>query len=183
MPYPHKLDEERILDEAARLVDEQGMAALSTRTLAEHLHARAPSLYRYFPDKDGLLRALSARFLAELTRELAPHETLDGVARAYWRYATGHPRRYEVIAHHALEATGAARGGPPATVEPLLALAARLDPARPLPTARAIWSYLHGAASLCAAAPGRDGFGVEEAFELGLAALARGLTCRGRSGR
>jgi hypothetical protein len=44
-----------------------------------------------------------------------------------------------------------------------------------LPTAHAIWSYLHGAATLRLAASPANGLDTEEAFELGLRALERGL--------
>ncbi len=176
MPYPHKLSEEQILDEAARLVDEEGLAALSTRHLAECLHARAPSLYRYFPDKEHLVNALSGRFLAELAEELAPHETAAELGRAYWDYARRHPHRYEAIVREAVGAGRAPDEARAQATEPLLALATRLNPHRPLPTARALWSYLHGAVDLRLHAPTRDDLDIEEAFALGLTSFVRGLT-------
>src|SRR5687768_3728214 len=103
MPYPHKLDQDRILEEAVRLVDEHGLEGLSTRVLAERLGARAPSLYRYFPEKETLVCAVSARFLAELAQELAPHQTLTALARAYWAYADRYPHRYDALVRHAPE--------------------------------------------------------------------------------
>jgi AcrR family transcriptional regulator len=163
MPYPHKLDEDRILEEATRLVDERGLDGLSTRVLATRLGARAPSLYRYFPDKECLVRAVGARLLGQLADELRAHETLVAMARAYWAHALRYPRRYEVISHH------------PPDIEPFLGVATRLAPAQPLATAHAIWSYLHGAATLRLAAPAASGLDADEAFELGLRALERGL--------
>ena len=152
MPYPQKLSEQQILEEAARIVDEDGVDALSMRVLAARLGAHAPSLYRYFPDKETLVRAVSARFLAELA---------DG------RY----PNRYAVIVWRAPEAEQ-----PPAVVkltvtEPLHQLAARLCPDRPLVATRVLWSYLHGAVSLRLAWPTREGLDPEEAFTAGLEAL------------
>ncbi|MCC6792453.1 MAG: TetR/AcrR family transcriptional regulator [Thermomicrobiales bacterium] len=164
MAYPHKLDEARILDEAAKIVDECGLVGLSTRTLAERLDARAPSLYRYFPDKEALIGGISERLLEQLVDELRPHDTLLGIARAYWSYARRYPRRYDVIFHHAPE------------IEPFLAIASTLTPDRPLATAHAIWAYVHGAVQLCPAKPGGIGFDPVEAFESGLRALEFGLT-------
>ena len=148
MPYPQKLSESQILEEAARLVDEAGIDALSTRVLALRLGARAPSLYRYFPDMEALVRAVSAKFLDELAEEVAPHDTLAGMARAYWEYGLRYPNRYDIIVCRAPEAEQ-----PPAVIkfqvtEPLHALAARLAPDNPLVVARVLWSYLHGAVSL-----------------------------------
>ena len=171
MPYPQKLSEEQILEEAARLVDEAGQDALSTRVLARRLGARAPSLYRYFPDKDALVRAVSAMFLAELAREAERHEGFAGMARAYWDYALRHPNRYAVVASRAPAAEQPPDAAKFRVSEPLHGLAARLAPDRPLVAARALWSYLHGAVSLRLLWPPREGLDPEEAFAAGLAAL------------
>src|SRR5262245_30463486 len=128
MPYPHKLSEAQILDEAVCIVDTEGLAGLSTRHLAERLGARAPSLYRYFPDKERLIGALSERFLEELAAELAPHETPVELGRAYWDYARRHPHRYEVIVREAVAAGRAPDAARARATEPLLALATRLNP-------------------------------------------------------
>ena len=171
MPYPQKLSEEQILEEAARLVDEAGLEALSTRVLARRLDARAPSLYRYFPDKDALVRALSGRFLAELAQEVERHESLAGMARAYWDYGLRYPNRYAVVASRAPAAEQPPVAAKFRVSEPLHGLAARLAPDRPLETARVLWSYLHGAVSLRLLWPPREGFDAEEAFAAGVEAL------------
>ncbi len=171
MPYPQKLSEPQILEEAARLVDEAGLDALSMRVLAQRLGVGAPSLYRYFPDKDTLVRALSATFLTELAEEVDRHETLVGMAHACWDYALRCPNRYATIVYRAPEAEQ-----PPAAVkfqvsEPLNKLAVRVSPDRPLVAARVLWSYVHGAVSLRLLWPTREGLDPEEAFDAGLAAL------------
>lgn len=176
MPYPPKLDDQRIRTEAIRLIDEQGVAALSMRTLAARLGARAPSLYRHFPDKPALLRAVSAWFLLDLARELAEHDTVAGLGTAYLAYALRHPHRFEVMFRLAPEAERAPLAIRRQAAEPLLAVAARLNPGRPLPAARVLWSYLHGAATLRLADWTRAGLDLDDAFTLGLAALERGLT-------
>ena len=170
MPYPQKLSELRILAEATRLVDEAGQDALSMRVLAHRLGVRASSLYRHVPDKDALLRAVGAAFLAELAREVGRHESLTGMARVYWDYARRHPNRYAVIVcrEPAAEPPAADKIG---ATEPLQALTARLCPDRPLVAARVLWSYLHGAVSLRLTWPTRDGLDPEEAFVAGLEAL------------
>lgn len=171
MPYPQKLSESQILDEAARLVDEAGVDALSMRGLAAHLNSHAPSLYRYFPDKETLVRAVSTRFLSELAEEVSQQDTLAGMARAYWDYGLRYPNRYDVIVCRTPDAEQ-----PPVAVkfqvtEPLHALARRLSPDNPLVAARVLWSYLHGAVSLRLAWPTREGLDPEEAFMAGIAAF------------
>jgi AcrR family transcriptional regulator len=176
MPYPQKLSESQILEEAARLVDEAGLDALSMRVLAARLDAHAPSLYRYFPDKETLVRAVSAKFLHELAEEVGSQETLAGMARAYWDYGLRYPNRYDVVVCRTPEAEALPAAVKFQVTEPLHELATRLAPDNPLVAARVLWSYLHGAVSLRLAWPTREGLNSEEAFVTGLEALDAWLT-------
>ncbi len=49
----------KIVDVAARLLREQGPAAVTTRGVAEAAGVQAPMIYRLFGDKDGLLEAVA----------------------------------------------------------------------------------------------------------------------------
>lgn len=171
MPYPQKLNEQQILEESTRLIDEAGLEALSTRILAQRLGARAPSLYRYFPDKESLVRAVGTKFLAELAAEVGRHQNLTGMARVYWDYGLRYPNRYAVIVRRGPEAEQPTSSDKLQVTEPLYALTRRLCPDRPLVAARVLWSYLHGAVSLRLAWPAREGLDAEEAFTAGLEAF------------
>ncbi|MEU7586496.1 TetR/AcrR family transcriptional regulator C-terminal domain-containing protein [Micromonospora sp. NPDC049230] len=61
---PPRLDRDRTVDEALRLLDEGGLDALTMRRLAEALNAQAGALYRYFATKQDLLTAMAERMLA-----------------------------------------------------------------------------------------------------------------------
>ncbi len=54
----------RIVDVAARLLREQGAAAVTTRGVAEAAGVQAPAIYRLFGDKDGLLDAVAEHVMA-----------------------------------------------------------------------------------------------------------------------
>ena len=54
----------RIVGVAAHLLEEHGSAALTTRGVAEASGVQAPTLYRLFGDKDGLLEAVAEFVLA-----------------------------------------------------------------------------------------------------------------------
>ena len=54
----------RIVDVAARLMQEQGVAAVTTRGVAEAAGVQAPAIYRLFGDKDGLLDAVAEHVMA-----------------------------------------------------------------------------------------------------------------------
>ena len=80
---------------ALRLIDAEGMDALSTRRLAGDLGIRGPSLYHYFESKDALLRGvrelLSAELWGGVERRLADVDPGDweGVLRGYVEGALG----------------------------------------------------------------------------------------------
>jgi AcrR family transcriptional regulator len=55
-----------ILDTAAEFIAQVGYEAVTTNAIAERAGISIGSLYRYFPDKDAILRALSVRHLEQL---------------------------------------------------------------------------------------------------------------------
>ncbi|HWS32448.1 MAG TPA: TetR/AcrR family transcriptional regulator C-terminal domain-containing protein [Actinoplanes sp.] len=64
---PARLDRDRTVDEALRLLNENGLDALTMRRLADALNAQAGALYRYFATKQDLLTAMAERMLAGCT--------------------------------------------------------------------------------------------------------------------
>ncbi|GAA0264329.1 TetR/AcrR family transcriptional regulator [Actinomadura nitritigenes] len=54
----------RIIDAAARLLQDHGPAAVTTRGVAEAAGVQAPAIYRLFGDKDGLLEAVAEHVMA-----------------------------------------------------------------------------------------------------------------------
>jgi AcrR family transcriptional regulator len=69
----------RIVEVAARLLQEQGPAAVTTRGVAEAAGVQAPTLYRLFGDKDGLLDAVAEHVLATY---VSTKETIVAAASA-----------------------------------------------------------------------------------------------------
>ena len=66
---------ERILDAAAALLEEGGVDAVTTRAIAERAGITAPSLYRFFADREQVLDALIEQHLERLSAFLAEAET------------------------------------------------------------------------------------------------------------
>lgn len=62
---------DKLLDSAARIIDQQGIAGLTTSAVAEDSGSSVGVVYRYFPNVDALLIALAdrnrQRFVTELT--------------------------------------------------------------------------------------------------------------------
>jgi len=72
-----QLTRERIVAEALRLLDEEGMEALSMRSLGQRLGAGATSLYRHVASKDELIELVADAVYGEIDRgRLAPQSRL-----------------------------------------------------------------------------------------------------------
>jgi AcrR family transcriptional regulator len=73
----------RILDAAAAIIDEHGVDAATTRTIADRAGVSYPSLYRFFADRDEVFDRLLERHLIEIdARAEAAEQTWD--ARSIW---------------------------------------------------------------------------------------------------
>jgi AcrR family transcriptional regulator len=59
-----------ILDTAAALIDEVGVVAFTTNLLAERAGIRIRTIYRYFPNKLGILMALTVRLYGDITDQM-----------------------------------------------------------------------------------------------------------------
>ncbi len=82
----------KIVDVAARMLQEEGPTAVTTRAVATHAGVQAPAIYRLFGDKDGLLEAVAEHVMATFvaakaaTVEEAMTDNVDPVddLRAGW---------------------------------------------------------------------------------------------------
>ncbi len=99
------LSHERIVAAAFALADRRGLAAFSTRLLAEELGCEAMSIYHYFPSKAHLFDAMVDCCMADIA--VAPSgddwiEHLRRIAYSYRAMALKHPGFYPLLAVHRL---------------------------------------------------------------------------------
>ena len=104
MPTPTKITREQVLGRAIEIVDREGAEALSMRGLAESLGAKAPSLYRYFPNKISLELAVvdqGNRKLLECLKGAAGLAALGdewiAVGETYVAFARAKPNLYGLM--------------------------------------------------------------------------------------
>lgn len=64
----------RIVEVAAGLLTDSGPAAVTTRAVAEQAGVQAPTIYRLFGDKDGLLEAVAEHVMATHVAAKAAHQ-------------------------------------------------------------------------------------------------------------
>lgn len=67
-----------IVDAAARLLSEHGSRAVTTRAVAQEAGVQAPTLYRLFGDKDGLLDAVAEHVMATYVSAKSVAARLEG---------------------------------------------------------------------------------------------------------
>ncbi len=162
------LDRPRVLQEAAQLVDCEGLEGLALGRLAERLGIRTPSLYHYVAGLPGLQRELALmanRMLAErLARAAiakAGDEAIMAQADAFRGFIKEHPGLYGLTVRSALLADvsdGEMQEAQAAVLAVLTAVAASygLSGDASIHAIRGLRSIGHGFATLEAA----GGFGI-----------------------
>ena len=101
-----------ILEAATRIIDKDGLEALTTNRIAETAGISIGTLYQYFPDKQAIIDKLGQRVLREVTTRLLNNlqeqsaATTDEQARILIRTIFGvldeRPRAHRDLANHAL---------------------------------------------------------------------------------
>lgn len=185
MAYSKLLSSADILKTALHMLEHGATDGLSLRAIASALGVKAPSLYRYFPQKEALEIAVAEEILTAMLAELQPlAATADPAIRfrktaeAYLRFARDRFSLYSFVMQNPLPETYRSRTGK--AVWNLLLEAASGVSGTPDDTAAAVatWSFLHGYATLeHAGAFGASG--PKGGLELGLRAFLSGFRNRG----
>ena len=134
---------QEVVDVARRLLEEEGLAALTMRRLAERLGIRAPSLYKHLPDKAALEAAIITTGFQEAAGAFEAAvdgctDPLPALAAAYRAFALAHPHLYRLMNNGPLKRELLPAGLEARAAAPVLRVAG--DQAR----ARAVWAFAHG---------------------------------------
>ncbi|MFH8881510.1 TetR/AcrR family transcriptional regulator [Streptomyces californicus] len=176
---PRRLDPDAMVATARRIVEEEGVDALSMRRVAKELGSTPMALYHYVRDKDELLMLTLSGTAAAFPRpELPedPRERMVAVAAHMHALIARVPWVLDVLALGELTDRDALW-----MVEEIVdcALACGLSPARAVRAYRTIWSYVYGdlvfrrAADRRAGSPSRREFFPEMITEEDAAELPR----------
>ncbi|MEU8196823.1 TetR family transcriptional regulator [Microbispora amethystogenes] len=97
-----RIDAESVLRAALQVLDEEGVAALSMRTIAARLQVRAASLYYHVPSKAALLQLVADRVAEEVIASVVPgrgwRDLFTDVAQGLRRTLRAHPGAAAVVA-------------------------------------------------------------------------------------
>ena len=156
--YHHGDLRRRLIEEAVRLMDEKGPAAISLRELARRVGVSHAAPAHHFPDKTALLTAVAAEGFDLLADELVATYEATGsfleVGVAYVRFALQHTAHFAVMFRPDLYR----RDDPALAAASERATSVLYGPIRDAPIARrddevaaaavAAWSLVHGYATL-----------------------------------
>jgi AcrR family transcriptional regulator len=100
----HDKTRQIILDAARAIITEQGIVALSMRTLAERVDYSPSALYTYFDDKEEIVAAiraeawaLAAAMQGSVPQDLPPAEQFYQKGLAYLKFAETYPDHYLLL--------------------------------------------------------------------------------------
>jgi len=154
--------EDRILNAARKLWKKGAGKALTMRAVARAAGTNTPAVYRRFPRREDILRALLQRTRQEIFRQLDSASSVEDACDRYLDFALSHPHEYELYYLHEYELLFSARPARGATLNQIFKqkrpavelmkgkLAAQLG-GPPDDYARltlAIWALLHGTVML-----------------------------------
>src|SRR5436305_1397413 len=105
--YHHGNLRRALLDEALRVIDEDGASAVSLRELARRIGVSHAAPAHHFADKTALFTAIAVEGLDMLSSEMAAASggTFRDVGIAYVRFAAEHPAHVRVMYQHSLVET------------------------------------------------------------------------------
>jgi AcrR family transcriptional regulator len=160
----HHGDLRRVLLEAAvRVIDKEGVDALSLNSLAKRAGVSAGAPYHHFESRDQLLAAIAAEGFERLIASMRQHagsseqplDYLRGLGVGYIKFALAHPGHFRVMFRPEVKgqlraATDAAGTGFGLLIDAIARCqAAKLvGPGDPFKLVLAAWSAVHGAAAL-----------------------------------
>jgi AcrR family transcriptional regulator len=117
MARPREHTHDEFIDVAIRIVDEEGLDALTLRRLGAEVGVSFTAMYTYFPSRDHLIDALVDRMAAEIIAEMewrgdSVRDQLVAVAMSSRRALNRHPRLTAAF----LASTAPTPGGSSATM-------------------------------------------------------------------
>ena len=155
MAHPKLLSSEEILKTALHLVEHGDADGLSLRAIAAELGVKAPSLYRYFSDKEALEVAVAEEILSIMLVEFQaastiakPDRRFRRVVDVYLRFARERFPLYAFVMQHRHPErywSGVGKAVWDLMVQAASAVSEQTDDTA---AAVATWAFLHGYATL-----------------------------------
>ena len=103
MGRPPRISRKKVAEVAIRLLDDEGVHALSLERIANELGVRAPSLYHYYADKSAILDDVAQTIIGGLTLEPKTEdwqEWMIEISLEMYRRVMCHPNVAHLVLEH-----------------------------------------------------------------------------------
>lgn len=189
-PARARTSREEIVAAGRACLEAGGVDAVTMVAVAERVGIRAPSLYKWFPDRGALLAAIAGaaldelgEALAPLSRDVDPAVGLRQVAAAYRSFAHAHQRTYGLLFMDLPSGSRPSAEANSRASAPLVDLTERLvGPEHALEAARVVTAFAHGFVSMELNGAFRLGGDLDRAYRYGIDVLLDALTTRAARG-
>ncbi|MFL5673503.1 MAG: TetR/AcrR family transcriptional regulator [Chloroflexota bacterium] len=183
-PAPSRTSNDAIVAAARRILETDGVSALTMARVAEAVGVKGPSLYKRVPDREALLRAVADGVVDDLRRAIAgadatedPAADLAATATAYRTFVQANPNGYRLLF------SGLPSGSSPdpailaALGEPIVRAVTRLaGEGSGLEGARTFVAWAHGFVSMELSGAFRLGGDLDAAYAFGVRAIIDGVS-------
>jgi AcrR family transcriptional regulator len=181
MPAPARTSTEEVVAAGRRILERDGLEALTMQAIADAVGVRPPSLYKRVEGREGLVRLIADSGAAELAEAL--DEVVDGpdaatdlraLAVVFRAFAHRNPATYPLLFAPRLGGVSAAWRD--RSADAVRRIAGRLaGPEHELAAARTVVAWANGFVTMELAGAFQLGGDVEEAWDYGLDALVGAL--------
>jgi AcrR family transcriptional regulator len=183
VPTPARTSTDEIVAAGRRILEVDGLDALTMQAVARAVGVRPPSLYKRVRGRDDLVRRISTEAALELAAGLEaaarsgdPRSDLRAMAVVHRGFARASPRTYALLFAPVPAAWRIDDGLNARVSAPLLrAAAAAAGPEQGLEAARLLVAWAHGFVSMELAGAFRLGGDVDMAFDYGIDRLIASL--------
>jgi AcrR family transcriptional regulator len=185
-PAPSRTSVDAIVAAARRILERDGLTAVTMRSVAEAVGVQGPSLYKRVPDRAALVRAVADGVVDDLARTLAgatetrdPHTDLRSVAAAYREFVHRNPNGYRLLFADLPAGAGPDPAALAALAEPIVkAMTALSGSSDALESARTFVAWAHGFVSMELAGAFRLGGDLDAAYAFGIESILAGVRSR-----
>ena len=185
-PAPSRTSVDAIVAAARRILETDGLAAVTMRGVAEAVGVQGPSLYKRVPDRAALIKAVAEGVVADLAGTLAratetgdPHTDLRAVADAYRAFVHKNPNGYRLLFADLPAGAGPDPVALAALADPIVrAIGALAGESTALEGARTFVAWAHGFVTMELAGAFRLGGDLDAAYAFGVESILAGVRSR-----
>jgi AcrR family transcriptional regulator len=183
-PAPARTSNDAIAAAARRILETEGLPAVTMRAVADAVGVKGPSLYKRVPDRAALLRIVAEGVAADLERTLSlaagdndPRKGITSAVAAYRAFVRNNPNGYRLLFADLPPDALPDPGRLAALGAPLVAAASGLAvDADALAAARTIVAWAHGFVTMELAGAFQLGGDIESAYSFGIEAILAGVS-------